>query len=78
MEELSQVTRSISAGEKFIYVDGFGKPRNIKVNKLGKERYEYYCKLCAFNEECCGLVNCCRLDRDNKDDIYFVEEAKTQ
>ena len=73
IEELSQITRSISAGEEFVYVDGFGRARNIKVNKLGNESDEYYCKLCAFGKECCGLVNCTRLDRDNKDDVYFTE-----
>lgn len=77
IEELSQVTRSISAGEEFIYVDGFGKQHNIKVEKLGNERDEYYCKLCAFSNDSCCLVSCSKLDRDNKDDVYFVEQTKT-
>lgn len=73
IEGLEQITRSISAGDEFIYVDGFGKPRNIKVKKCGNEVYEHYCRLCAFNQECCGVVNCSGIDRDNEDDVYFTE-----
>lgn len=68
-------TKTIKAGETFIYVDCLGVQHKViakKVETLGD------CRSCVFDNDACCLVNCARSGRESKDDVYFVEQTKTQ
>lgn len=68
-------TGKIKAGETFIYVDCLDVQHKViakKVETLGD------CRSCVFDNDACCLVNCARSGRESKDDVYFVEQTKTQ
>lgn len=68
-------TGKIKAGETFIYVDCLDVQHKViakKVETLGD------CRSCVFDNDACCLVNCARSGRESKDDVYFMEQTKTQ
>lgn len=66
-------TKTIKAGETFIYVDCLDVQHKIIAKKVETLSGSEECGRCVFNNDGCYLVNCSKQNRESKDDIYFEE-----
>lgn len=71
-------TGKIKAGETFMFVDCLDVQHKVIAKKVGTLGDLEACRSCVFNDDACCLVNCSKSDRESKDDVYFVEQTKTQ
>lgn len=71
-DDLSE-TKTIKAGETFIYVDCLDVQHKIIAKKVETLNCSEACGRCVFNNDACCLVNCLKSDRESKDDVYYEE-----
>lgn len=72
IDNLSE-TKTIKAGETFIYVDGRNKRHKVRAREVIGLTGDQACKMCIFRKNVCGYVSCLIREREIKDEVYYEE-----